>query len=208
MSPTERTPLLLTTALVLASLAGCAGWQAPPPAPVVAAPPPPPPPAPPPPPPVTVYVPVVDAADQAARQLLAFHERLAGLPPAALAQELTRLGDGSASPQATMELALVLGSTRAPGDLARAQALLEALQRDPQAEGWRGLARLLASRLAEQRRAEEQVERLAQQLRDLQREHQRRLDQLNEKLEALKAIERSLNTRPGAAPASAPRPSP
>jgi hypothetical protein len=42
-------------------------------------------------------------------------------------------------------------------------------------------------------------------LRDTQRDNQRKLEDANAKLEALKAIERSLNTRQ-APPASAPRP--
>ena len=62
------------------------------------------------------------------------------------------------------------------------------------------LARLLASRYAEQRRLEEQLDKQNQQLRDVQR----RLDQTNERLEALKAIERSLTSRSPAAPTSAP----
>lgn len=223
MPPTDGPlplPKLLCAALAASALAGCGLFSPPPPAPAAAAPveeAPPPPPPPPPAPPVTVYVPVVEPADQAARHLLAYQERLARLGPQGLAPELQRLGDGSVAPQSAMELALVLGSTRAPGDLQRALALLDAVQRNPDASAWHGLARLLAARYAEQRRAEEQAERLAQQLRDAQRDNQRRLDQLNEKLEALKSIERSLNSRPPASPASpaspsapgsAPRPAP
>jgi hypothetical protein len=75
----------------------------------------------------------------------------------------------------------------------------------PQADPWRSLARLLAYRLGEQKRAEDAAERNAQQLREAQRDNQRKLDEANAKLEALKAIERSLNTRQSP-PASAPRP--
>ncbi len=214
-----RLALMSATLAATALAGGCsllgpaAPTPAPAPAPVQTFVPPPAPPA----PPVTIYVPVVDPADQAARQLLAYQERLALLGPPgslgaqALAPELQRLGDGSASPQAAVELALLLGATRTPGDLQRALGLLEGVQRNPDAAPWHGLARLLATRYTEQRRSEEQAERLAQQLRDAQRESQRRLDQLNEKLEALKAIERSLNSRPPAAaapPGSAARPTP
>ena len=55
----------------------------------------------------------------------------------------------------------------------------------------------------EQRRLEDLLEKQNQQTRDVQR----RLDQTNERLEALKAIERSLTSRPpppATAPASAP----
>jgi hypothetical protein len=200
----RRVPMGLAGAATLA-LGGCASRPPPVPTPappaVVEVPLPPPLPE----PPVTVLVPVVDAADEAARHVLAYQARLAQLGPVGLTQEQQRLGDGRESPQAMMELAMVLGSTRASGDLQRAITLLDGLQRDPAASAWQGLARWLAQRYSEQRRAEEQAERLYQQLRDTQRDHQRRIEQLNEKLEALKAIERSLTTRPPPLPASAPR---
>lgn len=186
-------------AALMLALAGCA---TPPPAP-----PPPPPPvvvAPPPPPPTIVYVPVQAPADGSLADLLSFHDRIAAQGPAALPAELQRLGDGRASPQAAMELAVVLGQTRAPGDLVRALALLEGVVRNADAGVWHPMARWLAQRYSEQRRAEEQAERLAQQLRDQQREHQRRVEQLNDKLEALLSIERSLNARPAPAPRSTP----
>lgn len=159
-----------------------------------------------PPEPITVYVPLLDPVDVNARHLFAYQERLSQLSPGDLAQEVVRLGDGSASPQATMDLALALGQTRGNGDLARAQGLLDQVLRNssPEAQAWHAMARLLSARYAEQRRAEEQTERLNQQLRDSQRDNQRKLDQLNEKLEALKAIERSLNNRPTPAPSGPP----
>jgi hypothetical protein len=162
-----------------------------------------------PPPVVTVYVPQLEPVDVAARHVLAYQERLLQLSPGDLAQEVARLGDGSASPQAAMDLALALGYTRGPGDLQRAQALLDQVLRNgsPQAQPWHSLAKLLQARYAEQRRAEEQTERLNAQLRDAQRDNQRKIDQLNEKLEALKNIERSLNSRPQPGPPQLPAPS-
>ena len=50
----------------------------------------------------------------------------------------------------------------------------------------------------EQRKLEEALDRQAQQLR----EQQRRIEQLNERLEAMRAIERSLNNRAPARPAA------
>ncbi|MBC7699445.1 hypothetical protein [Aquabacterium sp.] len=159
-----------------------------------------------PPAPAIVYVPTVEPVDTAARHLLAYQETLSRLPTADLSRELGRLGDGASSLQATMDLALVLGLTRTSGDLAKAQILLDQVlgNPSPEAQAWHGLARLLAARYADQRRAEDQVERLNQQLRDVQKDNQRKLDQLNEKLEALKSIERSLNSRntPGPGPAA------
>jgi hypothetical protein len=190
--------------LALAAGCGCAQLQPTPPAA--------PPPAQPPPAPVIVRVPQVEPADAAARHLLAWQDRVAAFGPAELAQEIARLGDDPTSPQSVMDLALALAATRVPADLVRAQGLLDQVQRDKSAQSapWQGLARLLAARFAEQRRAEEQAERLGQQLRDSQRDNQRKLDQLNDKLEALKAIERSLNTRAATAagPASAAAPAP
>lgn len=165
-------------------------------------------------------------ADTSTHRLLAAHERLRELPAADLARELARLGEAS-DPEARIELAMALAQTRSNGDLARALALLEPLTRAapvPAAAAatatanaaagtatgavapadlppWLPLARLLHARLQEQRRAEEQLDRQAQQLR----EQQRRLEQLNNQIDALRAIERSLNTRPAAPPASAPR---
>jgi hypothetical protein len=182
-------------------LAGCA---VPPPAP----PPPPPQPEAPPPPPPPAPAPLPPAAlpsDLATRQLLAAYDRLRGLPAAELAREQARLGDGGASPQAALELALVLvlPPTHPSSDTARALALVDGVLRNPspEAAAWQPVARLLQGRLQEQRRLEDTIERQNQQARDTQR----RIDQLNDKLEALKAIERSLVTRPPlGGPASAP----
>ena len=60
------------------------------------------------------------------------------------------------------------------------------------------LARLLAARLLDQRRLEDGVERQSQQLRD----SQRRIEVLNERLEAMRAIERSLTPRGAGRPTS------
>lgn len=171
----------------------------PPPAPVVAVPAPLPPPLPVAPPPTRS--PTADA-DDATRQVLAFHERLRDMTPADLAREQARLGESPADPGSRLELALLWAYTRQNGDLARALALIEPLARPAAPAPWQPIARLLQTRLAEQRRLEEQGERQAASIR----EQQRRIDQLTGQIEALRAIERSLSTRPPAAspPASGP----
>lgn len=193
----KRLLQVLAVSAVLGAVAGCAQRPAatPTPEPV-----PTPAPALPAPPPLVVVAPSPPppAEDLAARQLLAFHERLRSLPAAELAREQVRLAN-PASPADTLALALVLSLTRQPGDLARGLALLDPLVREPSPLA--PLARLLQGRLAEQRRVEELAERQAQQLRD----QQRRIEQLSQQLEALRAIERSLGTRPSPPPASAPR---
>lgn len=144
--------------------------------------------------PMPVAVPVVTPTDAAAQQLLAYHERLLKLSPAELSLEVAARDDAALAPAAATELALALLVSHGNGDLTRAQGLLDQVHRasTPEAQAWQALARLLSARVAEQRRLEEQVDKLNQQARD----SQRRLDQLNDKLEALKAIERSLTTRP------------
>jgi hypothetical protein len=192
-------PLAVSLLVAMCLVAGCA---APPPADR---------PAPPPPPPAKTAPACeapLEAADRAARHVVAQQDRLAALSPADLALEASRPFDlATSSPQSLVDIALALGMTRVGGDLAKGQSLLDQVIRQPgpAADPWRGIARLLAVRFAEQRRTEETAERTAALLRDTQRENQRKLDQLNDKLEALKAIERSLNTRPGA---SAPKPGP
>ena len=169
-------------------------------------------PAAPPPPPPVVVAPVVrcdpprEAQDLAARHLLATEDRYSALNTADLTAEAARPLEG-ASIEQQMDQALALSMTHGPGDLGRAQGLLEQVLHNntPQADPWRSLARLLAYRLGEQKRAEDAAERNLQQWRDAQRDNQRKLDDVNAKLEALKAIERSLNTRQSPA-ASSPKP--
>ncbi|MEO6280091.1 hypothetical protein [Roseateles sp.] len=85
--------------------------------------------------------------------------------------------------------ALVLSQGRSGADLAQAAAQVDAVASDAQAaEPLRPLATLLSARLAEQRRLQDSIDKLTQQLRD----SQRRNEQLNEKLEALKVIEQTL----------------
>ncbi|MBC7955050.1 MAG: hypothetical protein H7Y33_04150, partial [Cytophagales bacterium] len=123
-----------------------------------------------------------------------------------LANEVTRLSGvvsatATAAPADTvLELSLALAQQRNPGDLARAVALLEPISKSsaPELAPWQPLARLLLGRVVEQRRLEDQLTREATQ----RREQQRSLQQLSEKLEALKAIERSMTARPPGANAS------
>jgi len=190
-STAERRSASLAALGVLAlALAGC---QTPPP----------PPPPEPPPKPLVMEVhcaPAVDADDVAYRHFFATQNRLSTLNTADLSAEANKPID-QGSVEAQVDQAIALGLTHTPGDLQRAQALVDQVIHNtaPQADPWRAPARLLASMYADQRRAEELAEKNGLALRDAQRESQRKLDQVNEKLEQLKAIERALNTRPGAA---------
>lgn len=208
-------PFATQAACMAAACAALAGCSTPPPLPV-------PPPAEPP-PAVVIAVPVPvevtsppapaarDAQDEtapppAAVQALRQMEQILRLNPAELARETARLSEQEdASVHTPLLLAVALGQTRQPVDTARALGLAQRVlgNNAPAATPLHPLARLLESRLLQQRRLEEQLERQTQQLRDAQR----RNEQLSERLEAVRAIERSLTTRP-AAPAPAPAPAP
>ncbi|MDQ3060952.1 MAG: hypothetical protein M3R45_15785, partial [Pseudomonadota bacterium] len=134
-------------------------------------------------------------------RLLAYADRVRGLSAAELAQEIARLGNPP-TPAEQLQLALALSQLHQAPELGRAQELLSRVISNaaPQAQPLHALARLLAARYGEQRRLEEQLEKQTQQVREVQR----RLDQTHERLEALKAIERSLTSRPPAPAASSP----
>ena len=129
--------------------------------------------------------------------MLAYADKVRPLGGAELTAEITRAGDPGDSPSAQMQLALLLAQTRVPADLARALGLLQRVNANPspEAQALQPLSRALAARYVEQRRVEDDRDKQAQQLRD----SQRRIDQLNDRIEALRAIERSF-ARPNNAP--------
>lgn len=137
------------------------------------------------------------------RELLDYADRMQRASTVDLAREMARLSDGDENkPGRNLRLALVLIQTRQPADTARALGLVQRALAHADAQDLHPLARLLEARLTHQRKLEDQLERQAQQLRDAQR----RNDQLSDRLEAMRAIERSLTTRPptSVAPASNP----
>ncbi|MDP9900667.1 hypothetical protein [Variovorax ginsengisoli] len=121
--------------------------------------------------------------------MLSYADRVRALGNNELSAELARLGDPGDAPEAQMQVALVLAQTRVPADLARALGLMQrvAANASSEAQPLQPLARTLAARYMEQRRVEDDRDRQLQQARDAQR----RIDQLNDRLEALRAIERS-----------------
>ncbi len=132
--------------------------------------------------------------------VLAQTDRTLRMSSADLSKEIARLTELEESAVETpLLLAVALAQTRQPVDTARALGLVQRVlgNNGPAALALHPLARLMESRLLQQRRLEDQLDRQNQQLRDAQR----RNEQLNERLEAVRAIERSLTTRP--APATA-----
>ena len=160
---------------------------------------------------VVQATPIPPRTPGATTQMLAWADRTRALPSTELSLEITRLldiPDSQRVPANDLQLAIALGQTHLASDLPRAQAAVQKLltNQTEEARALHPLARLVAARLAEQKRVEEQLDKQNQQLRD----QQRRIDQLNDRLEAMRAIERSLTTRPGtngtAAPQRAPQP--
>jgi uncharacterized coiled-coil protein SlyX len=148
--------------------------------------------------PVLVQTPprVVVVADPQLTELLAYQASLRLMTPSELVKAQLDLAKADSAPQNTIRAPCCRRPCARTGDLARAQALLEPLLtatgKDVQLLA--PLAQLLSSQYAELRRQEDSIDKLNTQLRDAQR----RIDQLNEKLEALKNIERSLSVRPAA----------
>ncbi|KAF1021548.1 MAG: hypothetical protein GAK30_01767 [Paracidovorax wautersii] len=138
---------------------------------------------------------------QPLKAVLNYADRIRVMGANDLNREITRLTpladqpDPEVQPQRQLQLALALAQ-RNPPDLARAMNLAQRVQdvRTPLTLELQPLARLLLQRLGEQRRVEDMNDRQGQLLRDTQK----RLDAAHERLEALKAIERSLsNTNRG-----------
>jgi hypothetical protein len=129
--------------------------------------------------------------------MLSYADKTRSLNGGELGAEISRIGDPGDSPTTQMQLALLLAQTRVPADLARALGLLQRViaNPSPEAQPLQPLARALAARYVEQRRVEDDRDKQVQQLRD----SQRRIDQLNDRIEALRAIERSF-ARPNMAP--------
>lgn len=130
----------------------------------------------------------------------AYQFRLLSAPQlAAEIERLERIERLEATAEHTLRWALALAQTLQVQDTQRALALVQRVLEspDPQSVTLRPLAHLLGHLLREQRRLDLQNERLSQQLR----ESQRRVEQLNDRIEAMRAIERSLNRPP---PSSAP----
>jgi len=140
---------------------------------------------------------------EAAAQLLRYADRVRGLTPAELSLEIAALGDPGGVPERQLRLSLALMHLNQPVETARALGLAQRVANSPMPEAapLKPLARLLVQRFMEQRKLEEAMDKQAAQLR----EHQRRIDQLNERLEAMRAIERSINNRAPAPAAPAPR---
>jgi hypothetical protein len=189
--PAALRPLLIKLPMLLAlSLTAC-GLNAPKPAPPAAVeinlPPP---------PPVQEVAPLPPPDEVG--PLLSYHQQLRKMSQGDMLKELSGLGLQQRSPRVAIQMGMVLMLTRGSGDLARAQALLDsvATATDNESAPFKALAQLLSSNCAETRRLADHADKLLVQ----QKDSQRRIDQLNDMLEGLKTIERTLPARPAPGP--------
>jgi len=129
-------------------------------------------------------------------KLLVINELLAyqaGLRRSAV-PELSKSLQGQHGFDAMLRRAMLLAAQRGDGGLSRAQAQLDGVLQsgDLDAQHLKPLAQVLAGHYAELRRQDAALDKLNGQLRDVQR----RNEQLNGQLDALKNIERTLATPP------------
>lgn len=148
--------------------------------------------------------------DSALLGTLAYHQSIRKMSAGDLARERSAQTGPGATPLHQLRLAMLLSHPPGGGNLPRAISLLDAIGASdkPEAIALQPLARLLADQLQERQRLEhtaerltQQLERTGQQLKDSQKEGQL----LQEKLDALTEIERTLPAPP-ATPAALPPP--
>ncbi|WP_288393473.1 hypothetical protein [uncultured Herbaspirillum sp.] len=123
-------------------------------------------------------------------ELLAYNAQLRKMTPAELGRELQRINTYPAGPATNVRRAMALSLTRDAIDLAKAEAQLWNVMADRsvEAEKLKPLVQLLVGHYSDLRRVADSAEKSSVQLK----EAQRKVDQLNDKLEALKNIERTL----------------
>ncbi|MEC5218517.1 hypothetical protein RCH09_003489 [Actimicrobium sp. GrIS 1.19] len=149
----------------------------------------------------TAVVPA-DKPSQQISELLVFQSGVRQMKPAELTRALAEADAQPVSSVGIVRRAMLLAAQRGSGDLVRAQALLDVIEvpLTPDGIALKALAQFLSATYGDARRQEEAQDKLTVQLR----EAQRRNDQLAEKLDALRNIERALAVRPPV-PASPPK---
>ncbi len=126
--------------------------------------------------------------------VLAYYQMLGRLSAADLAKERTALAALAASPNTHLRQAMVIGHPRGAQETAKALALVDGLLKsnEPAAIELQPVARMLADHYNERLRLEGQFERQGTQLKETQRKAQ----ELQEKLDGLADIERTLTPPP------------
>ena len=134
---------------------------------------------------------------------LLYHQLLSRMTPAELGRERMVLAALPNTPNTQVRTAMLLGYPRAHQDLAKAISLLDGVLKstDPVAAALHPLARLLADNYSERQRMDANLDKQGVQLKESLRkteESQRKAVELQEKIEGLADIERTLPPRPRA----------
>ena len=140
--------------------------------------------------------PAVAGEDAGQVAMLAYYQMLQRMTAAQISRERMLLAALPSTPNTQIRVAMVLGHPRGQQDLVRALAQLDAVLKsvEPDAVSLHPLARLLAENYGERQKLETQVDKLGQQLK----ESQRKAVELQEKIDGLADIERTLPQRPRA----------
>ncbi|MGV0976320.1 MAG: permease [Azonexus sp.] len=140
--------------------------------------------------------PVTASEDAGPLPTLAYYQMLQRMTPAQVNRERMVLAALPPTPNTQLRTAMVLGHPRGQQDFTKALALLEGVLKstDPGSVSLHPLARLLADNYSERQKLETQLEKQGQQLKD----SQRKTVELQEKIDELADIERTLPQRPRA----------
>lgn len=127
---------------------------------------------------------------------LNYYHGLARMTPAELGRERMVLVAVPQTPFTQVRMAMLLGHPRVLQDLGKGLALLDSVLKsnDPAALPFHPLARQVADNYLERLKLEGQLDKQGQQLKD----SQRKTSELQEKLDSLADIERTLTPRPRA----------
>lgn len=127
---------------------------------------------------------------------LVYYHGLSRMTPAELGRERMVLTAVPQTPYTQVRMAMLLGHPRVQQDLGKALALLDSVLKssDPAAMPFHPLARVVADNYQERSKLDGQLEKQGQQLKD----SQRKATELQEKLDSLADIERTLTPRPSA----------
>ena len=124
---------------------------------------------------------------------LTYNHGLSKMTAAELGRERMVLNAVPQTPYTQVRMAMLLGHPRVQQDLGKALALLDSVLKssDPAAVQFHPLARLLSDNYVERARLESQLDKQGQQMKD----SQRKATELQEKLDSLADIERTLTPR-------------
>jgi hypothetical protein len=131
---------------------------------------------------------------------LVYYQSLSRMTPAELGRERMVLAAVQQIPFTQLRMAMFLGHPRVQQDLGKGLALLDGVLKstDPTAAPFQPLARQLADNYLERIKLESQLEKQVQLLNQQLKDSQRKAAELQEKLDSLANIEKTLIPRPRA----------